>query len=89
MFVIVFPQLLLVLYFDQANTYGSVFSYIVGLALRLLCTYLYYKMFSEIKSYMLNEMTYMKHFKICHIFGIQKPTWFLSFCHFVLLYFSP
>jgi len=36
-FVIVFPQLLLVLYFDQANTYGSVFSYIVGLALRLLC----------------------------------------------------
>ena len=39
MFVIVFPQLLLVLYFDKANTYGSVSSYIIGLALRLACKY--------------------------------------------------
>ena len=37
MFVIVFPQLLLVLYWDKANTYGSVFSFFIGLLLRLLC----------------------------------------------------
>ena len=36
-FVIVFPQLLLVLYWDKANTYGSVFSFFIGLLLRLLC----------------------------------------------------
>ena len=36
-FVIVFPQLLLVLYFDKANTYGSLASFVVGLCLRLLC----------------------------------------------------
>ena len=36
-YVIVFPQLLLVLYFNKANTYGSVFSFVIGLALRLLC----------------------------------------------------
>jgi len=36
-FVIVFPQLLLVLYYDKSNTYGSVFSFIVGLTLRLCC----------------------------------------------------
>lgn len=36
-YVIVFPQLLLVLYYDKANTYGSVFSYFLGLLLRLLC----------------------------------------------------
>jgi len=37
MFVIVFPQLLLVLYYDKSNTYGSVFSFVIGLALRLAC----------------------------------------------------
>jgi high affinity choline transporter 7 len=37
MFVIVFPQLTLVLYWELANTYGSVFSFFVGLLLRLLC----------------------------------------------------
>ena len=37
MFVIVFPQLTLVLYWELANTYGSVASFIVGLILRLLC----------------------------------------------------
>ena len=37
-----------------------------------------HKMFSEISSYMLNEMTYTKHFKICHVFRIQKPTIYLS-----------
>merc|ERR1711972_1072894 len=31
MFVIVFPQLTLVLYWELANTYGSVFSFVVGL----------------------------------------------------------
>jgi len=36
-FVIVFPQLLLVLYYDKSNTYGSVFSFVIGLALRLMC----------------------------------------------------
>lgn len=36
-FVIVFPQLLLVLYYDKSNTYGSVFSFIIGLAIRLAC----------------------------------------------------
>ena len=33
----VFPQLLLVLYLEKANTYGSVFSYFFGLIFRLLC----------------------------------------------------
>lgn len=37
MFVIVFPQLTLVLWMDQSNTYGSVFSFVVGVFLRLLC----------------------------------------------------
>ena len=37
MFVIVFPQLTLVLYWELANTYGSVSSFVVGLVLRLLC----------------------------------------------------
>jgi len=37
MFVIVFPQLTLVLYWELANTYGSVVSFIIGLILRLLC----------------------------------------------------
>merc|ERR1719489_507819 len=37
MFVIVFPQLTLVLYWELANTYGSVSSFVVGLILRLLC----------------------------------------------------
>merc|ERR1712200_123322 len=37
MFVIVFPQLLLVLYWDKANTYGSVVSFCRSLILRLLC----------------------------------------------------
>jgi len=37
MFVIVFPQLTLVLYWEMANTYGSVMSFIIGLILRLLC----------------------------------------------------
>lgn len=36
-FVIVFPQLLLVLYFERSNTYGSVFSFFIALLLRLLC----------------------------------------------------
>merc|ERR1712045_300416 len=36
-FVIVFPQLLLVLYYPKSNTYGSLSSFIVGLILRLLC----------------------------------------------------
>ena len=36
-FVIVFPQLLLVLYYDKSNTYGSLSSFIIGLTLRLLC----------------------------------------------------
>ena len=36
-YVIVFPQLLLVLYFEQSNTYGSVLSFAFGLLLRLLC----------------------------------------------------
>merc|ERR1712109_268886 len=36
-FVIVFPQLLLVIYYDKSNTYGSLSSFIVGLILRLLC----------------------------------------------------
>merc|ERR1711981_1343572 len=36
-FVIVFPQLLLVLYYEKANTYGSVFAFFIGLLLRLLC----------------------------------------------------
>merc|ERR1712107_876483 len=37
MLVIVFPQLTLVLYWELANTYGSVFSFVVGLVLRLMC----------------------------------------------------
>ena len=37
MFVIVFPQLTLVLYWELANTYGSVVSFFIGLLLRLLC----------------------------------------------------
>jgi len=37
MFVIVFPQLTLVLWWSIANTYGSVFSFFIGLLLRLLC----------------------------------------------------
>eukprot|EP00092_Neocalanus_flemingeri_P106012 GFUD01135966.1.p1 GENE.GFUD01135966.1~~GFUD01135966.1.p1 ORF type:complete len:607 (+),score=99.83 GFUD01135966.1:58-1878(+) len=37
MFVIVFPQLTLVLYWEMANTYGSVSSFFIGLFLRLLC----------------------------------------------------
>jgi len=37
MFVIVFPQLTLVLFWDLANTYGSVFSFGVSIILRLLC----------------------------------------------------
>lgn len=36
-FVIVFPQLLLVIYWDKANTYGSVFSFFLTILLRLLC----------------------------------------------------
>lgn len=36
-FVIVFPQLLLVLYFDKSNTYGSVCSFFIGMVLRLAC----------------------------------------------------
>ena len=36
-FVIVFPQLLLVIYYDKSNTYGSLSSFIIGLTLRLLC----------------------------------------------------
>jgi len=36
-YVMVFPQLLLVLYLEKANTYGSVFSYFFGLIFRLLC----------------------------------------------------
>ena len=37
MFVIVFGQLTLVLFFKKANTYGSVFSFFLSLLLRLLC----------------------------------------------------
>ena len=37
MFVIVFGQLTLVLFFEKANTYGSVFSFFLALLLRLLC----------------------------------------------------
>jgi len=36
MFVIVFPQLVFVLYWDLTNTYGSVFSFFVVLLMRLL-----------------------------------------------------
>ena len=36
-YVVLFPQFLLVLYFSRANTYGSVTSYFFGLVLRLLC----------------------------------------------------
>ena len=37
MFVIVFGQLTLVLFFEKGNTYGSVFSFFLSLLLRLLC----------------------------------------------------
>lgn len=37
MFVIVFPQLTLVLYWSLSNTYGSVSSFFVALLVRLLC----------------------------------------------------
>merc|ERR1719282_613888 len=37
MFVIVFGQLALVLFFEKGNTYGSVFSFFLSLLLRLLC----------------------------------------------------
>lgn len=37
MFVIVFGQLTLVLFFPLANTYGSISSFVVALVLRLLC----------------------------------------------------
>lgn len=36
-FVIVFPQLLLVIHWEKSNTYGSVISYFITLILRLLC----------------------------------------------------
>ena len=36
-YVMVFPQLLIVLYMEKANTYGSVVSYFFGLIFRLLC----------------------------------------------------
>jgi len=36
-FVVVFPQLLLVIYYDKSNTYGSVFAFGLSLLLRLLC----------------------------------------------------
>ena len=35
-YVILFPQLLLVIYWDRANTYGSLASFLVSLLLRLL-----------------------------------------------------
>ena len=37
MFVIVFGQLTLVLFFEKGNTYGSVSSFFISLLLRLLC----------------------------------------------------
>ena len=37
MFVIVFGQLALVLFFEKGNTYGSVSSFFISLLLRLLC----------------------------------------------------
>ena len=37
MFVIVFGQLTLVLFFPLASTYGSISSFVVALVLRLLC----------------------------------------------------
>ena len=37
MFVIVFGQLTLVLFLPEANTYGSISSFVVALTLRLLC----------------------------------------------------
>ena len=37
-YVIVFPQLVLVLYFERyTNTYGSIVGFVVALVLRLLC----------------------------------------------------
>ena len=40
-YVIIFPQLLLVLYYDGSNTYGSVAAFLVALILRLLCETIY------------------------------------------------
>ncbi len=40
MYVIVFPQLCLVLYFSKANTYGSISGFFFGLIFRLLCEFL-------------------------------------------------
>merc|ERR1712106_394125 len=37
MFVVVFPQLTFVLYWEKSNTYGSVSSFFTALFLRLLC----------------------------------------------------
>lgn len=36
-YVVVFPQLLLVLYFEASNTYGSVVSFFLSFILRILC----------------------------------------------------
>jgi len=36
-YVILFPQLVLVLYFPPSNTYGSFFSFIISFILRILC----------------------------------------------------
>ena len=36
-YVILFPQLILVLYFPPSNTYGSVFSFLISFILRILC----------------------------------------------------
>eukprot|EP00094_Tigriopus_californicus_P002563 TCALIF_02476-PA protein Name:"Similar to SLC5A7 High affinity choline transporter 1 (Homo sapiens)" AED:0.13 eAED:0.13 QI:0/0.8/0.72/0.90/0.7/0.81/11/202/566 len=36
-YVVVFPQLLLVLYFEASNTYGSVVSFFLSFVLRILC----------------------------------------------------
>jgi len=36
-FVMVFPQLLLVIYYSKSNTYGSVWGFVISLFLRLMC----------------------------------------------------
>ena len=36
-YVILFPQLLLVLYFPPSNTYGALCSFVVSFTLRVLC----------------------------------------------------
>jgi Na+(H+)/acetate symporter ActP len=36
-YVTVFPQLVLILYFERSNTYGSVVAFCVSLLLRILC----------------------------------------------------